>query len=448
MTRRLVLAQAPAVLLNTIRAPKPSMTATGSGSTGEPILEGGRNTELFRIATRLRRRNHDDRLVVGASVHAYNAAFCKPPLEDAEVRAIIESAFRQDHTDETFPDYDPDRAVTADARKTRVATGDVFVLDEPTEVTAVVGSGDQVFWASGEGCMLNGQQGVGKTTVAQQIVLHGIGVRTGPLFGLPVAPFAGPVVYLAMDRPRQAARSFRRMVSDEDRDLLRDRLVVWKGPLPTNPTKSPTVLADFVQEICPTAAVLVVDSVKDLAPGISADEVGAALNLAWQEVVARDIELLVLHHERKASQGSARAHSIDDVYGSVWLTAGMGSVLVLEGEPGDPSVTLRHLKQPAEPVGPLDLRHDHATGTTRLHTAPSLLDVLHTSGPSGMTAEEIALVVIGRSSRNDVQSIKRRLDKQIKAHAVELISGAMTPAGRSPNRYRLTGLAEWIGGLG
>ncbi len=445
MTRRLVLAQAPAVLLNTIRAPKPS-TGTSGGSNDEPILEGDRNTKLFAKASQLRRRNHDDRLVVEASVRAYNAVFCKPPLDQAEVRTIIESAFRQDHTDD-FPDYDPDRAVTADARKTRVVAGDEFVLDEPTEVTAVVGSGEQVLWAAGEGCMLNGQQGVGKTTVAQQIVLHGIGVRTGPLFGLPVATFAGPVVYLAMDRPRQAARSFRRMVSPEDRELLRHRLVVWKGPLPTNPTKSPTVLADFVQEICPTAAVLVVDSVKDLAPGISADEVGAALNMAWQEVVARDIELLVLHHERKASQGSARAHSIDDVYGSVWLTAGMGSVLVLEGEPGDPSVTLRHLKQPAEPVGPLDLRHDHATGTTRLHKAPSLLDVLHTSGPSGMTAEEIALVVIGRSSRNDVRSIKHRLDKQVKTNAVELISGAMTPAGRQPNRYRLTGLAEWIGGL-
>ncbi len=447
MTRRLAVAQAPAALLEMIRAPKPSTTGTGSESNVELILEGDRNTTLFRIATRLRRQTNDDWISVEAGVRAHHALRSPSQLDEAELQAILKSAFRQDHTDD-FPDYDPDRAVTADARKTRVATGDVFVLDEPTEVTAVVGSGEQVLWAAGEGCMLNGQQGVGKTTVAQQIVLHGIGVRTGPLFGLPVATFAGPVVYLAMDRPRQAARSFRRMVSDEDRNLLRDRLVVWKGPLPTNPTKSPAVLADFVQEICPTAAVLVVDSVKDLAPGISADEVGAALNMAWQEVVARDIELLVLHHERKASQGSARAHSIDDVYGSVWLTAGMGSVLVLEGEPGDPSVTLRHLKQPAEPVGPLDLQHDHATGTTRLHRAPSLLDVLHTSGPSGMTAEEIALVVIGRSSGNDVKSIKRRLDKQVKANAIELISGAMTSAGRQPNRYRLTGLAEWIGGLG
>ena len=98
------------MLLSTIRAPKPSMTGTGSGSTGEPILEGSRNDELFRLACCLRKRNHDDRLVVGASVHAYNAVFCKPPLDEAEVRAIIESAFRQDHTDETFPDYDPDKA--------------------------------------------------------------------------------------------------------------------------------------------------------------------------------------------------------------------------------------------------------------------------------------------------------------------------------------------------
>ncbi len=33
--------------------------------------------------------------------------------------------------------------------------------------------------------------------------------------------------------------------------------------------------------------------------------------------------------------------------GSTWLTSGLGSVIVLDGEPGDPTVELRHLKQPA-----------------------------------------------------------------------------------------------------
>jgi replicative DNA helicase len=75
---------------------------------------------------------------------------------------------------------------------------------------------------------------------------------------------------------------------------------------------------------------------------------------------------MLLHHERKAANGSRRVHSLDDVYGSTWLTSGLGSVIVLECEPGDPTAELRHLKQPAEPVGPLTLGHDHTAGVTAL----------------------------------------------------------------------------------
>jgi hypothetical protein len=36
-----------------------------------------------------------------------------------------------------------------------------------------------------------------------------------------------------------------------------------------------------------------------------------------------------------------------------WLTSGAGSVILLNGQPGDPIVSLHHLKQPAAAVGPL-----------------------------------------------------------------------------------------------
>ena len=74
---------------------------------------------------------------------------------------------------------------------------------------------------------------------------------------------------------------------------------------------------------------------------------------------------MLLHHERKAANGGKRVHTLDDVYGSTWLTSGLGSVFVLDGEPGDPTVELRHLKQPAEPIGPLTLRHDHGRDSRR-----------------------------------------------------------------------------------
>jgi hypothetical protein len=122
--------------------------------------------------------------------------------------------------------------------------------------------------------------------------------------------------------------------------------------LPIDPTKDKDQFADFAEQVFPNVGPIVVDAVK-VAPGVSDDKIGSALNSSWQEVIARGVELMLLHHERKAANGSKRIHSLDDVYGSTWLTSGLGSVMVADGEPGDPTVELRHLKQPAEPIGPL-----------------------------------------------------------------------------------------------
>ena len=42
-----------------------------------------------------------------------------------------------------------------------------------------------MLWAEGEGIMITGHQGAGKTTVAQQLVLHRIGLRAGDSWAFP-----------------------------------------------------------------------------------------------------------------------------------------------------------------------------------------------------------------------------------------------------------------------
>jgi hypothetical protein len=59
--------------------------------------------------------------------------------------------------------------------------------------------------------------------------------------GYPGAPVAGPVLYLATDRPTQVARAARRIFTDHHRDLLAERVKVCKGPLPADVAKNPTV---------------------------------------------------------------------------------------------------------------------------------------------------------------------------------------------------------------
>lgn len=325
--------------------------------------------------------------------------------------------------------------------------GGDFILDQPDEVPAVWGKGGKVLWPKGEGLMINGHQGTGKTTLAQQLVLHRLGLRSGDLLDLPVELTGGRVLYLAMDRPAQAARSMRRMVSWADREVLNDRLVVWRGPLPLSPLVNTRGLADVVQAVCPDVDTVVVDSVKDLAPGISSDEVGAGLNLAWQELIARGVELLLLHHERKAQQGFKRAHSLDDVYGSTWLTSGLGSVLALDGAPGDLVMTVHHLKQPVDVVGPLTIRHDHQTGTTTSVQTMGLDELLRVRGEEGVTAEEVATLVYGREPDSDTQTIRRQLNARVKKDELEKVPGVLRADGRDPDRWRFSAQQRWAEGL-
>lgn len=308
------------------------------------------------------------------------------------------------------------------------AAGGAFILDTPAKVTAVWGEGEGVAWAQGEPAMINGPTGVGKTTVAQQVVLGRLGLRREVL-GMPVALEERRVLYLACDRPKQVARSFRRMVDEEDRAVLDERLVVWRGPLPYDLVKRPEVLVTMAEEF--DAGTVVVDSLKDVAVKLSEDEPGSRVNQALQLCSVADVEVLVLHHQRKAQQGGGKPTSVDDVYGSTWLTAGMGSILLVWGTPGDLVVELTHLKQPSELIGPLTLVHDHIRGVTRVEGGVDLLDLVR-SAPKGLTAEEAAKAIYRKvdPKRNEIERARRRLDGLVVKELVHRRGGERDTSGR------------------
>ncbi len=117
----------------------------------------------------------------------------------------------------------------------RIVSGSAFPAE--TEDEAVELRGDLML--SGEALLLVGPPGVGKSTVAQQLVAAAIADDPRNLLGQAFAAF-DKVVYLAKDRPRQIARSFRRIMAGVDPALLDERLVVWQGPpRPTWP-RTPT----------------------------------------------------------------------------------------------------------------------------------------------------------------------------------------------------------------
>jgi replicative DNA helicase len=288
--------------------------------------------------------------------------------------------------------------------------GDKFCLDVPPGVPALWGEDTQVLWAEGEPLLLCGPDGVGKTTIGQQVVLGLLGLRSEVL-GLPVRT-VDRVLYLAIDRRRQAQRSFHRMVAEKDRAVLHERLWILGGSLPNLLENDPEVICAMAQAA--EAQVVVVDSLKDTARKMSSDETGSAIASAFRYCEDAGIDVMALHHQRKEQQGAGSPTGLSDVYGSRLITAACGSVALLWGQAGDTIVQFKHLKQPAEPVGPWDVHHDHPNGVSTVLISTNLVVLAGMNG--GLTAKTAAMALYTTESpdRNQVAAARTRLERLLK----------------------------------
>ncbi|MFE2751612.1 DnaB-like helicase N-terminal domain-containing protein [Actinosynnema sp. NPDC059335] len=309
----------------------------------------------------------------------------------------------------------------------RYANGASFILDSPRDVPAVWGKGDDVLWAEGEALMICGGNGVGKTTIAIQVLRARLGLDHEVL-GLPVQPTESRVLYLAMDRPRQIQRAMQRRFTEEDRDILENYLEFWEGPPLADMALQTTLLLQMCEQA--GADTVFIDSLKDAAIGLVKDEIGAGYNRARQTALAAGVQVIELHHMVKRGANGGDPDSIADIYGSAWLTGGAGSVIHLAGQPGDPVVRMRHMKQPLDEVGPWNVLHDHRTGRSSIqHDDIDPLVILRNEGLQGLSAKRLAEVISGGSTVKpaDVQKARRKLEKLVEAglaNRVEVTAGA------------------------
>lgn len=319
----------------------------------------------------------------------------------------------------------------------RFTDGGAFIFDTPDTPPAVWGCGEDVLWAEGEALMIYGGSGVGKTTIAGQLV-RALILADGDVLDLPVAPAGGRVLYLAMDRPRQAARSLSRQFHPFHRDAVSQRLVVWKGPPPEDMAERTGLLAQLCREA--EASHVFVDSLKDAAVGLSDDRVGAGWNRARQAALADGVQVMELHHQVK--QRTDGPKGIDAVYGSTWITAGAGSVIHLDGNPGDAVVKLRHLKQPAAEVGPFDVIHDDRTGLSSVVRDADPLTLLNTRGE--LTARDLASVMFDTDApkRNEVEKARRKLETLERAKKATATASTTPTGGTGPTIYRPAGTTD------
>lgn len=368
------------------------------GLLNVPAASAGYFADLVLEAARLRRA---DDLAIRIKTAVQQGA------DPAAVDQIIRDHQQYEHKRTTG---------STDGLAGRFVTGGAFILDRPEKVPAIWGEGDQVLWAEGEALIIAGPPGVGKTTVGQQVLLAAIGIRSHAL-GMAVRP-AQRVLYLASDRPQQAARSMARMVGSEHRDLLDKHLVFWPGPPPSDFIKDPGVLLCLAQQA--DADVVCLDSLKDMAGELASEEGGQAINSAIQRTLVEGIEVLALHHHRKqggGKEGGKEPTSLDELYGSTWITAGAGSVVSLWGAAGEPIVSLRHLKQPAAECGPWKLRHDHPIGLTEIWHQVDILAMLRTAGSGGLTPLALAVNLYpnpsSKPTASEMEKARRRLDQYV-----------------------------------
>ena len=105
----------------------------------------------------------------------------------------------------------------------------------------------------------------------------------------------------------------------------------------------------------------------------------------------------------------ANAVDIADVYGSTWITSGAGSVILLNGNPGDAVVRFHHVKQPVEELGPWMLLHEQETGSMSVHGQVDIVAAAARSG--GLIVKDAARMLFetDKPDRNQIEKARRRL---------------------------------------
>jgi replicative DNA helicase len=294
----------------------------------------------------------------------------------------------------------------------QLVDGLTFALGAAGEEQAIWGTGDDVAWAPGEPTLIIGPDGVGKTTLGHRLTLCLAGIDD-ELLGLRVEPAAGRVLYVAADRPKQAARSLWRMLPDLDRrqhGQLKNVVSVWMGVPPFDLVKRPADLATWATDL--GASHIILDSLGFIFGRLIEDETGSAIAQAFTIASTAGVEILALGHPRKASGENRKPNAIADVYGSRWITAAAGSVLSLWANPGDPVVELKHLKSPAGEVGPFLVELDPARGTMAMVSGSDLLGHLRSTS-SGLSAKEAARFMEGATEKAREVKARRRLESLV-----------------------------------
>lgn len=160
---------------------------------------------------------------------------------------------------------------------------------------------------------------------------------------------------------------------------------------------------------------------------------------AIQICIANEIDVAMLHHPRKAIQegGTKRELDLDDVYGSAWLTAGSGSVLLVDGKAGSGEFRFQQLKAPANFVDPCEVAIDYATGELHKNTIRDLEEWLRDFGMPVKISQAVShQYAIPEEDVNYSGAQYKKIQRRLEGLVAE---GKVKKTGSNPRLYQWTG---------
>jgi hypothetical protein len=260
-----------------------------------------------------------------------------------------------------------DRAAEDDIQAAQLASapdewisGDL--LYELPSASPIWGPEDAPYSSAGQGWMICGQDGSGKSTMAQQYLKGRLWLPSwSPLMlELEVRPLRADqtVLYIAADRPQQILEGLQRGIELSYREELGRRLKIHQGapPLGLLTEAGQNWLINKVQET--NAGLVVIDSRKDVGSDLDPSEV-LLLNKLVQRLSKLGVEVLILHHP---VQKTGKRPNLTDVKGLREVFSGLGSVLMLTGQAASGPVKVTQLKPIREERPQLEITFDLTAG--------------------------------------------------------------------------------------
>lgn len=272
------------------------------------------------------------------------------------------------------------------------------------------GKGKSALWPKNQGFMVFGDDGAGKSTLIQQVVLAAKGLRSPKVLDHAVAALDGVIVYIAADRPANIQDSFGRMVDTTDGPTARrfaESFRFWSGAVPFLADDDPNAFAQWCIDRAggEHVGMVIIDSVKDVLSDPSSNLAGAQFNRMVQELIERGIEFGCCHHNRKSTGDNKKPKLLSDVFGSRFLTAGLGSVLNIWIPIADkPDRELSQLKTPyGAPISRIDYANDSDTGTqkTNVDLGQQVTALLYKAAADGLTDSELVFKLYGFNPDDD-----------------------------------------------